>query len=279
MKQTLTFLTIISILMMNLTPAASQGVIKTKAFHSKALNADMQYNIYLPQGYEEKGPLPFFLLLHGYTGDHTNWAQQGNIKQTMDDFIASGESVPMIIVMPDASNSWYVDSDAENSYGPYETAIIRDLIKHIEKNYPVIKEDRSRFIAGLSMGGYGALHLAFKYPHLFKAAAPLSAAFMPALPDNFKYIENTFGDPVDTEKYRRENPFHLATQDSTRQMPVFITCGDDDLGLFHYSIDMYDTLRKKGYPAELRITDGPHRWVVWKRDIKDVILYFNTLEE
>ncbi len=273
MKHYFSILILAASLLMSTTAADAQGLIKTESFQSKALNGEMNYNIYLPNGYENE--LPLFLLLHGYTGDHTDWAQQGNIKATMDRLIAADKSVPMIIVMPDAQNSWYVNSDPEISYGAYESAIINDLIKHIEENYPVIKANKSRYIAGLSMGGYGALHLAFKYPHLFKAASPLSAAFMPTLPDNFKYLEKTFGDPVDKEKYERENPFVLATDNADDQMPVYITCGDDDLGLFHYSIDMYDTLRLKGYPVELRITDGAHTWEVWEREIENVIRFFN----
>mgnify|MGYP000636180264 CR=1 FL=1 len=78
------------------------------------------------------------------------------------------------------------------------------------------------------------------------------------------------------KKYRQENPFQLATKDSTEQMPVYITCGDDDTELFHYSIAMYDTLRKKGYDAELRITDGAHSWEVWAREIEKVIGFFTN---
>ncbi|HKK10068.1 MAG TPA: alpha/beta hydrolase family protein [Bacteroidales bacterium] len=256
--------------------ASGQGSIYTKSFFSQALNKEMNYNIYLPDDYQNsEDELPLFLLLHGYTGDHTDWKKQGHVDKTINRLIMEDESFPMIIVMPDAGNSWYVDSDPEISWGHYETAIIEDLIKHIEKNYPVIKDKNSRFIAGLSMGGYGALHLAFKYPDLFKAASSMSAAYMQKVPDNYTYLEKTFGEPLNREKYQHESPFNLASSDSTRQMPVYITCGDDDLRLYHYSVDMYDTLTAKQYPVELRITDGAHTWEVWAREIKNVIRFFN----
>lgn len=276
MKKYRIFLSVLSVAFFLSNTVSGQGNVFTKSFFSKALNKEMSYNIYLPDNYQNSDEkFPLFLLLHGYIGGHTDWARQGNIEQTMNELLAAEKSRPMIIVMPDAGNSWYVDSDPETGWGHYETAIIRDLIKHIENNFPVKERKKSRYIAGLSMGGYGALHLAFKYPNLFKAASSMSAAYMQKVPENYTPLENTFGNPLDREKYQRESPFNLASKDSTKHMPVYITCGDDDLRLFHYSVDMYDTLTAHGYPVELRITDGAHTWDVWAREIENVIKFFN----
>jgi len=256
----------------------AEGKLVMQSIESKALDSTLTYNIYLPPQYNltEKS-YPVFYLLHGYVGDHTDWPKKGFVNEKMDRMLAAGKTKPFIIVMPDAHNSWYVNSDPEVSWGNYETAIVNDLRKHVENSYRTIDSSNSRYIAGLSMGGYGALHLAFKYPYLFKAAASLSGAFMPELPQNIlDILEGTFGEPANHKKYQQENPFHLATTDSSRQMPVYITCGDDDKGLFHYSIAMYDTLQKKGYTSELRITDGGHSWDVWSKEIEDVIEFFNS---
>ncbi|MCF8309676.1 MAG: esterase family protein [Bacteroidales bacterium] len=255
----------------------TNGAVLNRSIESQALDSSLKYNIYLPANYYETDKkYPVLYLLHGYTGDHKDWTEQGDVHKTMDTMISQGATRPFIVVMPDAHNSWYVDSDPEISWGNYETAIISDLRKHIEDKYRVLSQPNSRYIAGLSMGGYGALHLAFKYPRRFKAAASLSGAFWPQLPKNTDILENTFGRPPKQKTYRQENPFQLATTDSTKQMPVYITCGDDDTGLFHHSVAMYDTLRKKGYDAELRITDGAHSWEVWSREIEDVIEFFNN---
>ncbi|MDZ7776092.1 MAG: alpha/beta hydrolase-fold protein [Bacteroidales bacterium] len=109
----------------------------------------------------------------------------------------------MIVVMPDAGNSWYVDSDPAISWGHYESAIVEDLTAHVRDKYRTA--DQKMFIAGLSMGGYGALHLAFKYPQHFRAAATLSGAFMPELPDSFNILEKTFGDRPIQSTIRRES--------------------------------------------------------------------------
>ena len=253
-----------------------KGEVITQSMESQALDSALTYNIYFPPGYDgSKVSYTVLFLLHGYVGDHTDWVEQGAANETMDRMIANGTSMPLIVVMPDAHNSWYVDSNPDVGWGKYETAIIRDLRKHIEKNYQTVDSANSRFIAGLSMGGYGALHLAFKYPEMFRAAASLSGAFMPELPEGYKLLEGTFGKPADPDKYQKENPFILATKDSTRQLPVYITCGDDDKRLFHHSVAMYDTLQKKGYATELRITDGAHTWKVWARELENVIGFFN----
>jgi enterochelin esterase family protein len=260
------------------SPAESpKGTLTTRSFTSEALQKDMNYNIYLPYGYEkDTARYPVLYLLHGYTGNHTDWAEKGHAAQTLDRLIADGSIAPMIVVMPDAGNSWYVDSDSTESWGAYETAVIRDLRKHVESGYRTVDSLNSRYIAGLSMGGYGTLHLAFKYPELFKAAASMSGAFMPAFPVGYDILEGVFGNPADPDKYQQQNPFNLVTKDSLKQMPVYITCGDDDYRLFHYSIDMYDTLTSKGYDAELRITDGAHEWPVWEQGLEQVLQFFEA---
>lgn len=261
---------------LSLSAQNQTGEVKTRSIDSQSLDNTLTYNIYLPPHYHDLDvSYPVLYLLHGYVGDHTDWVEKGGADQTMNKMVNNGASKPFIIVMPDAHNSWYVDSNPDISWGKYETAIIRDLRKHIEKSYRTVDTANSRYIAGLSMGGYGSLHLAFKYPELFRAAASLSGAFMPELPQGYDILEGTFGKPADPDKYQQENPFILATKDSSQQLPVYITCGDDDKKLYHHSVAMYDTLQEKGYDSELRITDGAHNWKVWSRELKNVIKFFN----
>ena len=256
--------------------AQGQGVTETKKIYSKSLNDSLHYNIYLPS--ERVKPEAVLYLLHGYTGDHADWAEKGQVTETMNNLLINNNTLPMIVVMPNAGNSWYVNSDPEISWGFYEDAIMMDLWNHISDSYDFACQTPSAYIAGLSMGGYGALHLAFKYPERFDAAASLSGAFMPKLPEGFDILEKTFGDPADPKKYQQENPFKLAVSDSLKQMPVYITCGDDDLRLYKYSVEMYDTLIEKGYPAELRISDGAHTWEVWKRELPKVLHFFDGIQ-
>jgi enterochelin esterase family protein len=179
--------------------------------------------------------------------------------------------------MPDGRNSWYVDSDPEIGSGAYETAIIDDLVKHVDGQYRTIAQRRGRMIAGLSMGGYGALHLAFKHPELFGAAASLSGALWVDTPSRIGLLEGAFGEPFDPEAWQRENPFNWISRPGELgvRLPTYLTVGDDDgLDLYRGAVDFYAALAEAELPAELRVTDGGHGWGVWAAALRETLLFF-----
>ena len=156
--------------------AQSQGkVIEEKTVKSAILNKTVKYTIYLPADYDRsERSYPVVYLLHGYTDDNTGWLQFGEINRYADQAIANGTLPPMIIVMPNGDSSWYINSyDGKEKY---EDFFIKEFMPAIEKSYRIKAEKKYRGVAGLSMGGYGTLIYALKYPELFAAAAPLSAA-------------------------------------------------------------------------------------------------------
>src|SRR5215217_6781303 len=142
-------------------------VIEQSTVRSNILNRLVKYTIYLPFDYEtSQRSYPVVYLLHGYTDDHTGWLQFGEINRYADKAIAEGTIPPMIIVMPNGDSSFYINSyDGKEKY---EDFFIKEFMPSIEKKY--------RGVAGLSMGGYGSLIYGLKYPDLFAAAVPLSAA-------------------------------------------------------------------------------------------------------
>ena len=163
-------------------------VIEEKAVKSSIMNRPVNYTIYLPPDYSHsERTYPVVYLLHGYTDDNTGWLQFGEVNRYADKAIADGTIPPMIIVMPDADSSWYINSyDGKEKY---EDFFIKEFMPAIEKSFRIKAQKRYRGIAGLSMGGYGTLIYSLKYPELFAAAAPLSAAVfddqsMETMPDN-----------------------------------------------------------------------------------------------
>src|SRR5580700_2388452 len=150
-------------------------VIEQKTVHSAILNRDVRYTIYLPGDYDySQRAYPVVYLLHGYTDDNTGWLQFGEINRYADKAIAEGTIPPMIIVMPNGDSSWFVNSyDGKEKY---EDFFIKEFMPNIEKTYRIKGQKRYRGISGLSMGGYGTMVYALKYPDLFAAAAPLSGA-------------------------------------------------------------------------------------------------------
>src|SRR4051812_36211368 len=193
-KNTLIF--ILVIIFFNYANAQNSGkIIEQKVVTSKILNKDVKYTIYLPADYStSERTYPVVYLLHGYTDDNTGWLQFGEINRYADKAIAEGIIPPMIIVMPNGDSSWYINSyDGKEKY---EDFFIKEFMPSVEKAYRIKTEKRYRGIAGLSMGGFGTLVYSLKYPELFAAAAPLSAAVfedsaMVRMPD--ANYENVFG--------------------------------------------------------------------------------------
>jgi S-formylglutathione hydrolase FrmB len=150
-------------------------VIEEATVKSSILNKAVRYTVYLPADYDRsERTYPVVYLLHGFTDDNTGWLQFGEINRYADKAITDGTIPPMIIVMPNGDSSFYINSyDGKEKY---EDFFIKEFMPNIEKTYRIKADKRYSGIAGLSMGGYGSLIYSLKYPQLFAAAAPLSAA-------------------------------------------------------------------------------------------------------
>jgi len=255
-------------------PCARAEMLVSQHFHSPALKEEMAYSVYLPPGASGEGErrFPVVYLLHGVGDSERTYAEAGTVAATMDRLIARGEIAPMIVVMPDGRRSWYVNS---KEIGAYETAVIRDLMRHVEAEYPAARQPAARFITGHSMGGFGALHLAFKYPRRFGAAAAMSAALWDRVDEGFELpadlegiFAGAFGDPFDPERFMAAHPraYLPALKACGCAPPVYLTSGDDDYFNAHRStFRLFTDLRNAGLKAELRITDGGHTWKLWRK--------------
>jgi S-formylglutathione hydrolase FrmB len=253
---------------------ALAGIVVSREFDSPSLQRKWTYAIYLPDGYQTSTlRYPVLYLLHGIGGSLYDWANKGRIQATADALIASGDIPPAIIVMPDAGTSWYVDRKEK-----MESAVIKDLVGDVERSFRAVGARNGRLVAGLSMGGYGAMRFALKYPDMFAAAALLSPAiYDPEPPPNSGARRvGVFGEQFDAQVWKELNYPALWDAFIARKIkvPMYIQSGDDD----DYFIEadaarFYSLLRKNGQPAELRIVDGAHTWPVWESSIGDAMRY------
>jgi enterochelin esterase-like enzyme len=261
-------------------------VIEQKVVHSTILSRDVRYTIYLPADYDySQRAYPVVYLLHGYTDDNTGWLQFGEINRYADKAIAEGSIPPMIIVMPNGDSSWFINSyDGKEKY---EDFFIKEFMPAIEKTYRIKAQKRYRGISGLSMGGYGTMVYALKYPDLFAAAAPLSGAVF--TDDELVGFSDQDYDGVMGPLYgvglkgkdRLSKPWYdysvlkmVETKSSAdlKKVRYWIDCGDDDF-LTKGNCLLHLALRDKEVPHEFRVRDGAHSWTYWRTGIVDALAF------
>jgi len=272
--RSVTIVTALIAAMVTWLPAVA-GVVVTREFVSQALARKWSYAVYLPSGYESSAVrYPVLYLLHGNGGSFLDWSNYGDIRSTADALIAGGEIPPAIIVMPDAGTSWFVDRNER-----MQTAMIDDLLPEVQRNFRVIDARNGRLVAGLSMGGFGAMRFALIYPELFAAAALLSPAIYDPEPPEHSGARRVgvFGTPqFDAAVWKALNYPALWNAYLAKQMPVpmYINSGDDDdFFIEAQAVKFYSLLRRNHQPAELRIVNGAHAWAVWKSTIGDAMRY------
>ena len=262
-------------LVLALSLPAAASIVITREFDSTALQRKWSYAVYLPDGYETSNlKYPVLYLLHGHGQDLYAWVNFGHIQPTTDELIAHGEIPPAIIVMPDAGMTWFVDRKEK-----METAVIQDLIGDVQHTFRVIEARNGRVVAGLSMGGYGALRFVLKYPEMFAAAGLLSPAiYDPEVPQGSGARRaGVFGAAeFDPQVWKELNYPTLWEAFLAKKIavPMYINSGDDDdFFIEAEATRLYSLLRKNGQPAELRIVDGAHKWPVWESTIGDAMRY------
>jgi S-formylglutathione hydrolase len=171
------------------TQPPQHGTVERVKVHGASLegnlegdSADRDVSVYLPSGYKahKHQRYPVVYLLHGYTDNDDNWFGAKHVfvdaPAAIDKAIASGTSREMIVVMPNAYTV-YMGSMYSNSVttGNWEAFITRDLVSYMDSHYRTIPDRASRGLAGHSMGGYGTMRLAMKYPDVFSSIYAMSA--------------------------------------------------------------------------------------------------------
>ena len=252
------------------THAFANSEIVSDAMDSDVLKKEIKMKVYLPEGYgDSEKSYPVVYMLHGAESDETSWVDRGGIKVTADALIQRGQLRPSIIVMPTlGKNSWYIDGNS----GQTETALIKDLIPYIEEKYKASSTRQGRSVAGLSMGGYGALNLSLSNPELFCAAGILSPAIYNPLPPETSASrtapqflkDNVFDEKMWTESLYPARLEHYKESDTIVSM--WIESGDHDaLGIVVAAADLYWTLHEhQPENIEYRVVDGDHDWMVFR---------------
>lgn len=247
-------------------------------FFSETLRLSCSLNVAFSQRIKkQKGPdhkSPVLYLLHGLSDDHSIWMRRTSIERYVENY-------DVTVVMPAVHRSFYRNTHSGHRYYDY----VSEELPEICKNYFSITDDPSQtFVAGLSMGGYGAFKLALSKPDKYAAAASLSGVLdIASLADQRDEMlpdwHSIFGPDIDIEG-SEDDLLHLATKLSATNRPIpklFQCCGTEDF-LYPANQSFHAHSQKLGIDLHYQESPGAHEWGYWDQSIQQVLKWL-PLEE
>lgn len=233
------------------------------------------YRVVLPAKYWDKDAtgrtFPVIYLLHGLTGHFENWTSRTAVEKY-------SEQYNIIVVTPEGGDGWYTDS-ASAPNDKYETYIVKELIPEIDKKFRTIADRSGRVIAGLSMGGYGAIKFGLKYPEMFRLVGSFSGALgVATFTSNGsdaigKSVTSVFG-TMDSETRRNNDIFKMIRELSAERQKalpfIYVACGTEDF-LIQNNRDFLALLNEKKVPHEYRELPGGHTWAFWDDQAREFL--------
>ncbi len=248
---------------------AYAATVDTALTYSAAMKKNIKAVVILPEGYQEGKSYPVLYLLHGAGDRYSAWVNKVPVIKSYAD------QYQLIIVCPDGNvTSWYVDSPVDPAW-KYETYVATELISYIDKNYKTIKDRKGRAITGLSMGGHGALSLAFKHQDVFGAAGSMSGGVdLTPFPGNWDIAKRLGTYAAHPEVWKQNSVVNMVYMLSPNSLALTIDCGKDDF-FYQANMHLHDQLLYSNIPHDFTIRPGAHTWEYWTNAIAYQILYFS----
>src|SRR5579863_7070346 len=253
--------------------ARSQERADCRALKSAVLHTSVRYCVYLPASYPAPGSdtrkYPVLYLLHGLGGNQQTAAVDGEWN-VLQDLRRDHKVGDFLVVAPDAWDTFYINSqDGKTLYSDF---FLREFMPFIERTYRVRAVRAARGITGFSMGGYGALRLAFGNPELFGSVSAHSAAIVRQPPQGVsadasagdpaaQLLVKVFGNPIDRKFWDLNSPFVLARKNAAAlaRMKIYLDCGtEDSFGFYRGASELDQTLTSLKIPHEFHLYPGGH---------------------
>ena len=244
--------------------------VDTILIYSNSMHKNVKCVVIKPAGYEdEKQRFPVLYLLHGWSGDYSNWVLK--VPALLQEVDESG----CMVVCPDgAYNSWYFDSPVDTNIR-YETNVALEIPAYIDAHYRTIANRKARAITGLSMGGHGALYLAIRHEDVFGAAGSMSGGvdFRP-FPDSWD-IKKVLGDySTHADNWNRNVVVDLVDSLHNGDLKLIMDCGVGDFFL-QVNRDLHQKLLAAKIDHDYIERPGEHNWDYWSNSIKYQLLFFH----
>jgi S-formylglutathione hydrolase FrmB len=255
--------------------ATAQSRIDCSALSSKILKQVVHYCVYVPASYDagtaqnppQRYPVLYFL--HGL-GDNEQTLFNSGGWTLLDDLRKQHKMGDFLIAAPEGRRGFYINS-ADSSVR-YSDFFLQEFLPHVESKYRIRSGRSGRAISGISMGGYGALRLAFAHPELFSAASAQSAALITESPRALDSVSGTgaplmgvlapvFGKPINIPHWNENSPFILAKKNALalRKTAIYFNCGqDDNYGFEKGAVTLHEELQKEAVKHEYHVYPGDH---------------------
>jgi S-formylglutathione hydrolase FrmB len=250
--------------------SAATGRIECNSLPSKILAHPVNYCVILPPSYDadKTRRFPILYFFHGLGDNEQMFIHAGGFN-LVQDLWERGQIGEFLIVTPNADATFYINS--RDGKVRYEDFLVQEFLPGIETRYRTRPGRANRGVAGVSMGGYGALHLAFRHPQLFSAVSAHSPAIIDKLPAftaptsggsmRSRVLGATFGSPPDPAFWDHNSPLTLARSASLAGVKIYFDCGDqDDFGFESGATTLDKILASRHIPHEAHIYPGRHDW-------------------
>ena len=266
------------------------GEVRTVYYYSKVDESWRPLMVYTPAGYNDgKQDYPVVYIQHGGGEDHRGWMEQGRTAQIMDNLIAAGKAVPMIVV---SSNSNVRSRNGRSSEGrqvrldgrvvtdegkanggfgggyswqgmqAFRSEMIENIIPFVEKNYRVKKDRKNRAMCGLSMGGGQSFYIGLRDPEVFANVGVFSTGMFGGIQgaSNFDLEKEVPGILTDTKTFNKQ--FDV----------FFMSCGEQDPRI-EYTRNIVKKMRDGGVEVKFNSYPGDHEWQVWRKSLHEFAQY------
>jgi S-formylglutathione hydrolase FrmB len=267
-RHQLLYIVLLICLMYLPSPLLATGRVECNSVPSKILARGVPYCIVLPPSFDadKTRHFPILYFLHGL-GDNEQFFIHSGAWNLVEDMRERGELKDFLIATPDARSTFYING--RDGKERYEDFLVQEFLPYIEKHYRAAPGRANRAISGISMGGYGALHLAFRRPLLFSSVSAHSAALIDKLP-NFlagalpnsprsRVLGGVFGNPPDPSFWEQNSPIVMARTANLTELKIYFDCGDeDDFGFDSGAAALDKVLTSRRIPHEFHIYPGRH---------------------
>ncbi|HEY2120380.1 MAG TPA: alpha/beta hydrolase-fold protein [Candidatus Acidoferrum sp.] len=268
-------------------PTHAAGRVECNSMPSKILARPVPYCVVLPTSFDadKTKHFPILYFFHGL-GDNEQFLVHSGLWNVVEDLRDKRELKDFLIATPDGGTTFYINSkDGRNRY---EDFLIQEFFPFIEKRYRVASGRANRAIDGVSMGGFGALHLAFRHPQLFSSVSAHSAALIDKIPASVsasappsprnRIFGGVFGVPFDPVFWQQTSPLTLVRTADLSGLKIYFDCGEeDDYGFEAGATALDKILTTRQIPHQFHLYPGRHDYTYFAAHIPASLQFASSL--